>query len=111
MDNGNRRKETRFPLGIPARISPASGPLKSVTLLLWSKDISSGGAYFETETPLPAGTTVTLNLMLPPREIDLDRYHCGQVEVTGRVLRRSGNGMAVCFADDYRFSSVALAAG
>ena len=103
MEKGIEEKRTqeRFDLEIPAKIElRTSGEEKEVLDLLTS-NICSGGAFLHTVQPLPAGTPVKIDLILPlPKLKELkDDYQQAFIAVTGTVLRSESTGMAICFED------------
>jgi hypothetical protein len=103
----NRRGLERFDLNLPARIElVASREEKEEDriLNLLTSDVCSGGAFFHTARPLPEGTEVKIDLVLPLDLLRKLQDDCDQavVKVTGRVLRCETGGMAICFNKDYR---------
>ena len=108
MDTTNeRRKLERFTIELPAKIEVVSINQKEMRLTLFTKDISSGGAYFRTQKPLPVGTEVRVDLVLPLDKLKkfLNDREKVTVNVTGTVLRAEPRGMAVGFSEDYKFGS------
>jgi c-di-GMP-binding flagellar brake protein YcgR len=106
--NHERRRLERFTIELPAKIEVADAEQRERLLNLFTKDISSGGAYFRTQKPLPVGTEVRVDLVLPLDKLrkflsDRDKV---TVNVTGTVLRAEPRGMAIGFSEDYRFGSV-----
>ncbi|MFC1867044.1 PilZ domain-containing protein [Thermodesulfobacteriota bacterium] len=97
----------RFDLEIPAKIKiPASGREDEAFDLL-TTDISSGGAFFHTSQPLPEGTDVKIDLVLPISKLMKslekakgDSTHT-YIKISGTVLRAESKGMAICFNEDY----------
>jgi len=99
-----RRKLDRFDLKVPAKIEVTTpGPETEIFNLLTS-DICSGGAFFHTPQPLPEGTQVKIDLILPLDKLKKlkDDFKQAYIEVTGTVLRCEATGMAICFNEDYR---------
>jgi type IV pilus assembly protein PilZ len=63
----------------------------------FTRDISKGGVFIQTATPLPVGTEFTFHISLPKRP-DAIRLH-------GRVIRVDNTGMGIQFvwtADEER---------
>ena len=58
------RRTERFRLQVPARIQPVHKAVED-TYELITNDICSGGAYFHTDKPLPLGTEVKIEIILP----------------------------------------------
>ena len=106
MDSTNeRRKLERFIIELPARIEVVRTHQEEALLTLFTKDISSGGAYFRTEKSLPVGTEVRVDLVLPLDKLKkfLSDREKVTVNVTGTVLRSEPQGMAIGFSEDYKF--------
>jgi hypothetical protein len=107
-----KRKLERFDLALPATIragGPHSQDKDAITRLL-TKNICEGGAYFSTSQPLPEGTDVRVDLILPLSGFKLKRIKedKAQISVDGTVLRSEAKGMAIGFAKGY--AMIALSA-
>ena len=100
--NDNRRLE-RFDLEIPAAVEFLALDHEQKILNLSTTNISSGGVYFHTTQPLPKGTQVKIDLVLPLDRLRKLKDECKQayIKVTGTVLRSESEGMAICFDEDY----------
>ena len=104
---GERRGIRRFDLEIPSKIRSSDTAQEEVYDLA-TRDISSAGAFFHTSEPLPKGTEVKVDLVLPIKSLRkiLEKlggtYKSIRIEISGRVLRSESSGMAVCFNKDYR---------
>lgn len=98
-----KRKLQRFDLKIPAKIEYLSGNSDRDVLDLMTSNICSGGAYIPTNQPLPEGTKVKVDLVLPLGGIKklFWEYDQADIKVTGRVIRREHRGMAISFNKDY----------
>src|SRR5512147_3204743 len=83
----NRRKEARYLTSGGAKIQECGSPAGQWTML---HDISLGGCYVETTTPLPPGTQV--NTMLHVGELQISAR--GEITVAHRMV-----GMGVRFVD------------
>jgi hypothetical protein len=101
-----RRQLERFELKVPAAIESFNQRHKGKELNLLTSDICSGGAYFHTAEPLPEGTKVKIDLVLP-----LDKLRAlkkedkkAYIKVTGKVLRSESGGMAIGFDGDYQIA-------
>ncbi len=106
-DEVERRKLPRFALRALAVLRTLQQSERR-TLQLYTRDISSGGAFFSTDTPLLPGTAVIVTLFLFITALR-ERYgHPPTVRITvqGRVVRSSREGMAVVFDGDYEVSGV-----
>ena len=104
----NSRCFQRFNLRLPAEIKLITEEGKNDTklVMLKTRNISSGGAFFPTRHPFSEGTDVKIDLNLMIEElIKLTRRHA-QIKVRGRVIRREQNGMAIIFRKDYVIDSI-----
>jgi hypothetical protein len=74
----------------------------------FTRDISSGGAFFHTDHPLPAGVSVEITLFLITSAFREWRGRPYKVKVTtaGTVVRSEEEGMAVAFDPKYRMVPV-----
>lgn len=95
-----KRNLERFDLKVLARIE---GEPDRDILELMTSDICAGGAFFHTDQSLPEGTKVRIDLLLPLEHLkkmvaDYDHAH---IQLTGTVLRKEPQGMAVCFNKEY----------
>ena len=100
----DQRKTERFQLKIPAKIHRVPQCETEECLELITKDICSGGAFFHTEKPLPLGTEVKVEMVLPLEKIRKMKGRQAHVRVSGAVIRTSEAGMAVRFKDDYEIT-------
>jgi len=91
----------RFTLEVPARISFAVNPQQKWIELLTS-NISAGGAFFKTDDPLPVGTELTMEVLLPLNGIKKVKGEKSSVKLTGSIIRSEEKGMAVCFDEEYQ---------
>lgn len=98
-----KRKLERFDLKVPARIEGVGNRRDKDILDLITSDICAGGAFFHTDQPLPEGTKVRIDLVLPLAGLRrlLSDYDHAHIKVTGTVLRKEPSGMAICFNRDY----------
>ena len=96
----NKRKLERFELKVRARIEGEPG---RDILDVMTSDICAGGAFFYTDQTLPEGTKVRIDLLLPLERLKklVEGYDHAHIQVTGTVLRKEPQGMAVCFNQDY----------
>jgi len=95
-----KRTLERFDLKIPAKIE---SDYEEKILNPLTRNIGSGGAFFHTAQPLPKGTQVKIDLVLPLDKLKKLKDDCKQayIKVTGRVLRSKSEGMAILFDKDY----------
>lgn len=103
----DRRQLQRFPLRAPAIIKAAALDKETIAEL-YTRDICSGGAFFQTNHPLPAGISVdiTLYLLISAFREWRGRPHKVKVTTAGTVVRSEADGMAVAFADEYQMEPV-----
>jgi hypothetical protein len=98
-----RRKLERFDFEVPARIEGLISEQGNESCDLSTSNICAGGAFFRTSDPLPQGTKVKMNLVLPLDRIrELVGHDRVNVKVEGTVLRSGPSGMAVAFNQDYQ---------
>jgi hypothetical protein len=89
-----RRDLSRFNLRLRSILKkPHNG---EEDLELFTRDVSSKGAFFLTSNPLPIDTTLAMTLFLP-----VGKSAIGKIGVAGRVVRTEGEGMAVRFDPGY----------
>lgn len=96
-----KRKYERYDLQLPSNIytqyKGQKNHIQSKTC-----NISSGGAFFFTKTPLEEGTKVEVELLLPIKNIHPGNdYSVSIVKASGAVVRAELKGMAVCFDATY----------
>lgn len=104
MPEFGKRKLERFPLELPARIF-VNGEGKGADCLdAVTCDISAGGAFFHTDTPLPVGTEMYVDLVLPLDELKKIEGKRANIKVRGAVVRTGERGMAISFDKKYRIS-------
>jgi Tfp pilus assembly protein PilZ len=72
-----------------------------------TRDICAGGAFIQTDHPLSVGTDIKMNLILPLDNLPKLGNRRSRIDVSGSVVRRESQGMAVCFDKRYQISPVA----
>ena len=103
-----RRKMERFSLELPTSLWVTSQSEKSEPIELLTSNVCAGGAFYNTEKPLPSGIELKVNFMVPLdnlKNIDVKKV---SVEVLGWVIRTTNQGMAVCFDEKCKISSCQL---
>ena len=102
----NKRRLERFNLGLPATIELLSPAQEERLFKLITTNVCSGGAYFHTHQPLPQGTRVKIDLVLPLDKLRKlkDEHKMAYVNVTGTVSRSESGGMAIFFDEDYQIT-------
>jgi hypothetical protein len=104
MNGSDRRKMARFDLRLPTKLSWTLKDKAQESIELMTHNICAGGAYLMTNSPLPHGTEVKMDLTL-----QLDRLHelggrQSHIDVSGYVIRTDHQGMAICFDREYKIS-------
>jgi hypothetical protein len=105
--DGDRRRLQRYQLKAPAIVKAAVQNQETVAEL-YTRDICSGGAFFPTDHPLPAGASVEITLFLMISAVRELRGRPNKVKVTtdGTVVRAEREGMAVAFGVQYQMVPV-----
>jgi Tfp pilus assembly protein PilZ len=103
----DRRQLQRFQLRAPAIIKSALEDKETVSEL-YTRDICSGGAFFQTDQPLPTGigVEVTLFLLISASREWEELPRSVKVTTDGMVVRSEGDGMAVAFSEQYQMAPV-----
>jgi hypothetical protein len=68
---------------------------------LYTRDISSDGAFLCMENPLPLDTPVQLTFFLPVR-----RQIRSKIQTNGRIVRSESQGVAVRFESNYQIVTI-----
>ena len=100
-----RRRLERFDLRLPADIE-CLAPIK-YKLRVFTRNISAGGAYFDTTVSFPESTRFKVNLFVSIRETEDMPPTQVKIDVRGRVLRSERTKMALRFDEDYRMTPLA----
>ena len=104
----NKRGEERYPLKLPANIVVRSDDNHRHEYLQHTDNISSSGAYFSTDEPIPNGTEVELDILLPAPKSQRQAVTRGRVHVSGIVVRSDHEGMAIKFSQKSQLSAMRL---
>jgi len=90
------RSVERFDLGLKAFVFVSEDADKPDPLAMQTRDISTYGVYLLTESPLPVGTKVKVDMILSLDEL---KKLGGKalIKTSGEVLRTESEGMAICF--------------
>ena len=97
-----RRRLQRFSLKAFATVQAGLHGSEKVFELL-TQDISSGGAFFPMEVPLPTGEKVKITMYLSISAIR-DSPSKTMISTEGQVVRSTKQGMAVAFGRHYTMS-------
>jgi len=100
-----RRHLQRFSVTAFAVVKTVSSGAEKV-FELRTQDISSGGAFFPMDVPLPAGEKVKVTLFLSIAAIEQlpDMPRAAKITTEGEVIRSTEQGVAVKFAEQYTMS-------
>jgi hypothetical protein len=99
-----RRKMERFSLEVPALLSVLDKSGQPIALEVMTNNICAGGAFFITNTHMPVGTDVEMDLILSLKANDQIEDKKTRIDVSGRVIRTDERGVAVCFDKKYNIS-------
>jgi len=102
MYESNRRKMERFDLKLPTQLFWTGKDKEQESLELVTHNICAGGAYLMTESPLPKGAEVKMNLTLQLERLPELRSRLSIIDVSGHVIRTDHHGMAICFDRKYK---------
>ncbi len=105
MSGADNRRLERFNLGLPSQILVGVGRDQQI-IDLFTRDISSDGAFFHTEIPLPVGTAVKIDLVISLEELKKIESRKALIKVSGEVVRSEDKGMAICFDKDYKITPI-----
>jgi len=106
MPGLGKRKLERFSLELPARIYVIGDKDEPDSLAATTSDISASGAFFHTDKPLPLGTEMNIDLVLPLDELKKIEGKKASIKVKGAVIRIDESGMAISFAKGFQVSPI-----
>jgi hypothetical protein len=102
----DQRAFERFELRVPATLGIEGPEREKEDISLLTSNICAGGAFFQTEEPLPQGTRVRMEFTLSIDKLkEMLASHC-RIKVRGEVVRTDASGIAVCFDEDYEIMPV-----
>jgi len=97
-----KRTVERFDLQLEAFVSlPDTGTQKEAESLL-TRDISMCGAFLITESPLPVGSKICVDMILTLEGRTKQGAQQAWIKASGKVLRTDTEGMAVGFDNQSR---------
>jgi hypothetical protein len=100
---GEGRRLERFTLQLRAEVETLhADKVGRQTSILFTRNVSSGGAFFDTDTPLPKGERVKVKLVLKQPRLTKPSGKFAEVRLNGTVLRSESAGMAIAFDRQYR---------
>lgn len=108
MPGIDERKEERFTLELTATISMHGVENDDASIELQTSDVSAGGAFFNTVQPLPIGTEVKIDMIIPLDKLKKLKGKRAKIEVAGAVIRSDEKGMAISFGKNYQISRVQI---
>ena len=97
-----KRKVERFDLQLEALISLPGEASHADTGNLVTRDISMNGVFLITETPLPVGAKINVDMILTLGGGKKQDSQQAWIKASGKVLRTDNQGMAVGFDDKSR---------
>lgn len=98
-----RRRRERFTFELPAQILVGKNG-HSESFESRTRDVSSGGAFFETDQPLAIGTELKIELVLSLEKLRKIQGKHALIKLSGKVVRTEEGGVGVCFDESYRIS-------
>ena len=102
MNESDRRKLERFDLRLPTKLFWTGKDKEQETIELMTNNICAGGAYLITNSPLPKGTEVKMDVTLQADKVHESKKPLSVIDVSGYVIRTDHQGMAICFNREYR---------
>lgn len=96
-----KRKVERFDLQLEAFVSSPGSASQNESESLVTRDISMCGAFLKTDTPLPVGSKVCVDMILTLKG-QKQNAQKAWIKASGKVLRSDNEGMAVGFDDQSR---------
>lgn len=111
----DRREQERFSLNLQAKISSKDAGA-GATLTTVAADISSGGAFVQTDAAFPLATRVGIEFYLSIDDLKKLKFILSMeslkkltgsrvwVKATGVVIRREERGVGIVFDTDYQFT-------
>ena len=102
-----KRKVERFDLQLEAFVSfPGESSHTDVGTLI-TRDISMNGVFLITDTPLPVGAKVNVDMILTLGGKKKQNSQKAWIKASGKILRTDNQGMAVGFDDKSRILPIA----
>ena len=116
MAEDERRQFERFSLCINTQMTAETLSGKTPVLEYVTANISAGGAFIETDQPLPLASKVRLEFLVALKDlqtlkfiVSLDTLKAWKgkrvwISATGIVARHESTGMGIMFDDNYQIS-------
>ncbi len=100
-EDENQRGMDRFRLKLPAKASVINSDGVEQVSDYETCDICAGGAFLNTNEPLPVGSELKLDLILAIDELKKIKGNKVKIKVKGEVVRIDGEGMAIKFDEKF----------
>ena len=97
-----KRKMERFDLQLEAFVSLPGSVSQNESESLVTRDISMCGAFLKTDSPLPVGSKICVDMILTLEGQKKQNSQKAWIKASGKVLRTDNEGMAVGFDDQSR---------
>ena len=101
MTKPRKRKGKRYSLSFPMKLSVTGGSKKVKEHKVLTENVSSGGAFVNTKKPLPIGSEVDIEMIIPLERLRKIEGKKVSVRVSGVVVRSGKSGMAINFDETY----------
>ena len=101
MSGREQRQKERFPIGIPVRIV-VTGDGEPEIIDSVTENISAGGVLVQAAEPLPLGTKVELDLVIPIEDIRKMSGKNARIKISGSVVRLDTRFIAIQFGREYK---------
>ncbi|BHH85380.1 PilZ domain-containing protein [Desulforhopalus sp. 52FAK] len=114
----NRREQERFSLNLQAKISYRHSKDQPQVIDTVAANISSGGAFLETDHQFPMASKVDIKFYLSVDDLKKLKFILSMeslrqiqgdhtwVNTTGIVIRQTEDGIGVIFDTDYQFTPI-----
>ncbi len=106
LKEDNSRRFQRIELCVSTHVTVSSVRNGGHKVDLLTRDISVGGAYFETDSPLDVGERLEIDFYLPLEWLRGMEDNFLKVCTSGKVVRSDPNGMAVMFDGEYSLALI-----
>ena len=103
IENEKRNLE-RYSLKAPAKIIPVNFGNKDDKFRFETTNICAEGAFFHSSHPLPEGTVVDVEIVLPLNKLRILKHSAEKIhlKINGKVIRSESEGIAVSFQKYYQ---------
>ena len=116
MERAEQRAHKRYSLRIQCKMTAETLSGKTPMMEYLTANISAGGAFIETDTPLPLASKVRLEFLLSLEDLEtlkfivsLDTLKAWKgkriwISASGIVARHEASGMGIMFDENYQIS-------